>query len=62
MALHILEDCAEFSALVPVTCPLYNAHWQEEMLQAQLKGELCPHHQEEPRRLCSMLETSAPTR
>jgi len=44
------------------TCPLYNAHWQEEMLQAQLKGELCPHHQEELRRLRSILEASAPTR
>jgi len=41
------------------TCPLYNAHWQEEMLQAQLKGELCPHHQEELRRLRSGLEASA---
>lgn len=28
-------------------CRLYNAHWQEEMLQAQLGGppELCPRHQ-----------------
>jgi len=48
--------------LVPVACPLYNAHWQEEMLQAQLNGELCPHHQEELRRLRSILEASAPIR
>jgi len=28
-------------------CRLYNAHWQEEMLEAQLKGdqEYCPYHQ-----------------
>jgi hypothetical protein len=44
------------------TCPLYNAHWQEEMLQAQLKGGLCPHHQEELRRLSSRLEASAATK
>ena len=42
------------------TCTLYNAHWQEEMLQAQLDGELCPHHREELRRLRSMLEIRAP--
>jgi len=27
-------------------CRLYNAHWQEEMLAAQLGGQLCEHHQE----------------
>jgi hypothetical protein len=29
------------------TCRLFNAHWQEELLTAQLSGEpeLCPHHQ-----------------
>lgn len=29
-------------------CRLFNAHWQEEMLRAQLEGpyELCPHHQQ----------------
>lgn len=28
-------------------CRLYNAHWQEEVIQAQLKGpyEFCPRHQ-----------------
>ncbi|MDP2728170.1 MAG: hypothetical protein Q8P59_11590 [Dehalococcoidia bacterium] len=28
------------------SCRLYNAHWQEEVLQAQLSGasDLCPHH------------------
>ena len=26
-------------------CQLYNAHWQEEMLRAQLNGKLCPNHQ-----------------
>lgn len=28
------------------SCRLYNAHWQEEMMEAQLaSGELCPSHQ-----------------
>lgn len=27
-------------------CRLFNAHWQEEVLRAQLGGELCPRHQE----------------
>jgi len=31
-----------------VNCRLFNAHWQEEMLQAQLKSdyEFCPYHNE----------------
>jgi hypothetical protein len=32
-------------------CRLYNAHWQEELIQAQLKGKLCLKHQEILRRM-----------
>ncbi|MFC1962504.1 DUF6775 family putative metallopeptidase [Chloroflexota bacterium] len=34
-------------------CRLYNAHWQEEVIQAQLKGnrEFCPFHEQELQRL-----------
>ena len=28
-----------------INCRLYNAHWQEEVIQSQLKGGLCPKHQ-----------------
>jgi len=34
-------------------CMLYNAHWQEEMLAAQLGGRLCPRHEETLRSLRS---------
>ncbi len=35
------------------TCRLYNAHWQEEMLEAQTRGKLCARHK-------NLLENTAP--
>ncbi|MBM2831371.1 MAG: hypothetical protein HW414_423 [Dehalococcoidia bacterium] len=42
-------------------CRLYNAHWQEEVIQAQLKSgpELCPPHEEELQRLRQSLTIRA---
>ena len=35
-------------------CRLYNAHWQQEVISAQLEGqyEFCPFHQDILRQLC----------
>ncbi len=40
-------------------CRLYNSHWQEEVIQAQLESpyEFCPFHEKELQRLRNQLET-----
>lgn len=43
-------------------CMLYNAHWQEELLAAQLGGQLCPEHGEAGRLALGSAEASAPER
>lgn len=53
----VLQAIFFLAALEPFcddkACRLYNAHWQEEMLEAQTRGKLCARHQ-------NLLEKTAP--
>ncbi len=49
----LLSNVVGYPFCEDLDCRLFNAHWQEELIQAQLEGayEFCPRHQEMLERL-----------